>query len=157
NMVIFSDFQCPFCAEFFLTLEKLEADWISSGKLKVQHRDFPLTMHLNSMQAHIAANAAAAQGKYMEMHRLLFQHQKEWEKTSEPEKLFLAYAEQLGLNIEQFQTSTEDAANAAEIQEDKDAGRTLGVSGTPGFFINGVFYEGALSYEDLVKVLTEKE
>lgn len=157
NMVVFSDFQCPFCGEFFQTLEKLEKDWITSGKLKIQHRDFPLTMHLNSMQAHIAANAAAAQGKYMEMHRLLFQHQREWEKTSEPEKLFLAYAEQLGLNIEQFKSSTDDPSNAAEIQADKDDGRSLGVSGTPGFFINGVFYEGALSYEDLVQVLTNKE
>jgi protein-disulfide isomerase len=157
TMVVFSDFQCPYCGEFFLTLESLGRDWIDTGKLKIQHRDFPLTMHLNSMPAHIAANAAARQGKYMEMHRLLFEHQKEWETSSSHEKLFLAYAEQLGLDTDQFRSDLGDADIAAEIQADKEDGKALGVSGTPGFFINNVFYEGALSYEQIVQILDEKK
>jgi len=156
-LVVYSDFQCPFCGEFLVTLEKLRADWIDTGKVKIQYRDFPLSMHFNSVPAHLAANAAAKQGKYMEMHRMLFEKQKEWESATNPKKFFSDYAQELGLERDQFETDSEDSSLMSEILEDKEAGRIAGVSGTPGFFVNGMYYDGALTYEDMVKVLNQAQ
>jgi protein-disulfide isomerase len=153
SLVVYSDFQCPYCAEFFESLEKLENDWVKTGKLKIQYRDFPLNMHFNSVPAHMAANAAAKQGKYMEMHRMLFEKQKEWESANNPQKFFRDYATELGIELDQFERDSKDEALLSEIQGDKEDGRIAGVTGTPGFFMNGLSYDGALNYEYLVKAL----
>ncbi|MGE3279089.1 MAG: DsbA family protein [Candidatus Altimarinota bacterium] len=156
-IVVYSDFQCPFCGEFLDTLERLKADWIDTGKVKIQYRDFPLSIHFNSVPAHLAANAAAKQGKYMEMHHLLFAKQQEWEAATNPKKFFSDYARELGLDVDQFETDSADQSLMTEIQGDKEDGRIAGVSGTPGFYVNGMYYDGALSYESMVKVLTQAE
>lgn len=157
TMVVFSDFQCPFCAEFFLTLEKLEKDWVQAGKLKIQYRDFSLTSHVNSQPAHKAANAAAKQGKYLEMHRLIFSKQNEWERSANPEEMFSQYAGTIGLNMEQYQNDIGNKDLVTEMQADKEDGKIAGVKGTPAFFINGSYFDGALDLADLITVLNQEE
>lgn len=153
QMVVFSDFQCPYCHQFFQSLDTFQSDWIDSGRLVVQFRDFPLAKHVNSLSAHMAAHAANEQGQYLEMHRLLYQQQEEWAASSQPEELFLQYAQELGLDEEQFQQDYNSQEYLAEIKQDRDQGRELGVSGTPAFILNEELYQGAMSQARMEAVL----
>ena len=155
TMVVFSDFQCPYCADFFEGVDQLEQDWISSGKLKIQFRDFPLAKHLNSLSAHVAAAAADKQGKYMEIHRQLYTEQADWAATDRPDEYFLQLAEQLELDLDQFKQDYNNPEFIEEIKQDRDAGRKAGVTGTPGFVLNGKLFQGAMKYDSLVKTLNE--
>lgn len=150
TMVVFSDFECPYCLDYFETVESLQEDWVDTGKLKVQYRDFPLASHINALPAHAAANAAGQQGKYLEMHRKLFLERDRWVYSTDPETALIEMAVELDLDKEQFRMDLKDEEVIAEIVEDRDDGRELGVRGTPGTFINDQIYQGALSREDII-------
>src|SRR3546814_16877378 len=97
---------------------------------------FPL--HGNSEEAAKAAEAAAEQGKFEEMYDLLFQNQAQWSHSEESKKdVFFDYAEQLGLDMDEFRTTYDDPATLEKIRRDKEDGQTVGVTGTPTFFPNG--------------------
>jgi protein-disulfide isomerase len=153
KMVIFSDFQCPFCKQYADYLDELEGEWISSGKLQVQFRDFPLAKHKNSLSAHMAAAAAHAQDRYLDMHRQLFDTQADWISSERPEEFFAQAAELLGLDKDQFQKDYNNPNAISEIKDDRDTGRAWGLTGVPTFYLNGEMYQGALSKEALVTVL----
>lgn len=153
SMVVFSDFQCPFCATLASELLEIEKDWIATNKLKVQYRDFPLSIHKNSLSAHVASSAAERQGKYWEFHQRLYREQKSWEKLSNPSDYLLGIATDLGLDIEKFVKDYQDPAIIVEITADRDSGRLTGMEGTPSFFINGKLYEGVPPTSDLIKAL----
>ena len=157
TMVVFSDFECPFCAEYFSTLESLQEDWIDTGKLKIQYRDFPLAAHVNSLPAHAAAAAADRQGKYHEMHKALFEKRTDWIYALDPETELVDMAVELGLDKQQFMKDVKDESLMAEIIDDRDDGRTLGIAGTPGTYINDKVYQGALSRENLITELEKAE
>jgi protein-disulfide isomerase len=139
TIIEFSDFQCPFCAKFHeTTLPLLEKNYISTGKVNFVYRDFPIvSIHPNAVPAALASECADDQGKFWEIHDMIFENQRTWQgmKPSESTNLFKEYAVEIGLNLDEFNSCVDSGKYLKEIQNDLDDGRVYGVTGTPGFFV----------------------
>jgi len=144
SMVEFGDYQCPACGSAHPVTKQLMEEY--AGKLQFVYRHFPLPMHKNAVVAAQAAEAAGAQGKYFEMHDMLFENQEAWSESNEPVEIFVTYAEKLELDVEKFSKAINDKAFVEKINADSDDGIKLGVNSTPTFFINGEKQVGGLSY-----------
>lgn len=139
TIVEFSDFQCPFCSRFYEnTLPELKKEYIDTGKVKIVYRDFPLSFHPEAQGGAEAAECANDQGKFWEMHDKIFENQAIMGTSS-----YKAWAEELGLDTEQFNSCLDNGDKTAEVRADFAAGQAAGVSGTPTFFINGQKIVGA--------------
>jgi protein-disulfide isomerase len=149
KIVEFSDFQCPFCGRAVVTLRKIREAYPKDVQLV--WKNFPLEMHTKAPAAHAAAEAAFRQGKFWEMYDLLFADQ----KNLEPEQ-FEKYATQLGLDLGRFKADYVSAEVRARIDADQHEGAALGITGAPGFFVNGRFVYGAQPYE-VFKQLVDEE
>lgn len=134
-LVEFSDYQCPFCARFFNnTLPLIKKEYIDTGKLRYVFKDFPLDFHKLAQKASEAAHCAGEEGKYWEMHDLLFKNQA---KLAEPD--LMDHAGKLGLNADAFKKCLADGRFAEGIKKDLEDGRTnSGVTGTPSFVLGKV-------------------
>jgi len=139
TIVEFSDFQCPFCSKVGPTLKQIEETY--GAKVRVAFKHNPLPFHPNAVPAAMAAEAAGAQGKFWEMHDLLFANQK---ALTRPD--LESYAAQLHLDMERFKRDLDTNAFKSKIDAQQAQARQLGASGTPGFFINGKFLRGAQPY-----------
>ena len=137
TIVEFSDLQCPFCARVVPTLAELLKE--NPGKIKLVFKNFPLSFHADSSLAHRAALAAGEQGKFWEMHDLIFAGQSAIKKDD-----LLAKARRLNLDMAKFTADLESDKLREQVEHDKSEGDQLGISGTPTFFINGVKYTGAM-------------
>ena len=147
TFVEFLDFECEACRAAHPAVEELRARYGEEVTFVV--RNFPL--HNNSVAAARAAEAAAAQGKFEEMYDRLFESQPEWgEKDASQEDVFFGFAEELGLDMEEFRAVYDDPATVEKIERDQADGRALGVTGTPTFFLDGEKLEPE-SYEDLIQ------
>lgn len=139
TIIEFSDFQCPFCAKFHEeTLPQLEQNYISTGKVNFVYRDFPIqSTHPNAVPAAFASECADDQGKFWEMHDMIFENQRVWQglQIQQSMSLFRDYAVEIGLNTDEFDSCMSSGKYAEEIQNDLDDGRKYGVTGTPGFFV----------------------
>ena len=131
----FSDFQCPACGGIDPGLRKISNDY--GERVRWVFRNFPLTMHKYSFIAARAAEAAGLQGKFWEMHDMLYDNQKAWADASEPRDLFNSYAAQLGLDVEKFKADLNRQDLADRIKMDYDRGVSLNVRGTPTIYVNG--------------------
>jgi protein-disulfide isomerase len=140
TIVEFGDYQCPACAMADPTVTQVIRQYVRVDPLKVNvvFRNFPLPQHKNALISAEAAEAAGEQGKYWEMHSLLYEHQKAWENLNNPIEVFVGYAKDLNLNIDQFKQSVESNKYAEKINKDKQDGLKLGVNSTPTFYINGL-------------------
>ena len=149
TLIEFSDYQCPFCRRFVeTTLPELQRDYINTGKLRYVFRDFPLDrLHPQARKAAEAARCAGEQGKYWEMHDLLFRNQKALQV-----EFLTGYARQLGLKAPAFDACLAQGQYAPDIQQDLNEGTAAGVQGTPGFVlgktrpdgtVQGIFLRGA--------------
>jgi len=147
TLVEFGDYQCPACGSAFPAIKQITDSY--KDKILFVFRNFPLPMHANAENAAEAAEAAGAQGKYWEMHDLLYLNQAEWADASNPTTLFIKYATSLNLNIDKFKSDIVDTAFFSKIQEDLKDGNSLGVNSTPTFYLNGEKEVGLASYEDL--------
>ena len=137
------DFECPYCGAAYAVLKKLERDLPDT--LAVVFREFPLVnVHPHAELAAEAAEAAGAQGRFWEMHDLLFEHQ----RNLDPESL-LVFAQQLGLDLPRFTRDLQEETHLPRIREDFMSGVRSGVNGTPTFFINGRRHDGTYSFTDL--------
>lgn len=156
TVVEFSDFQCPFCSRFWAnTLSAIRTEYIQTGKVKFIYRDFPLKGHPEALPAALASECAHAQGKFEEMHELLFGGQSDWSQNPEASKVFKGYAKTLKLDQKAFDTCLDSKEPSAEIRKDLLDGVALGVDGTPAFFINGQFISGAMPYDTVFKPIFE--
>ena len=139
TIVEFSDFQCPFCAKFHeTTLPQLEQNYIQTGKVNFVYRDFPIQgIHPNAAPAALASECADDQGKFWEMHDMIFEGQQVWKDLpiSQSVALYKQYASELGLDSSEFDSCLDSGKHLEEIQNDLNDGRMYGVSGTPGFFV----------------------
>ena len=162
TIIEFSDFQCPFCARFHIqTLPAIIEEYINEDKVKLVFRDFPIqSIHPNALPASVAAECANEQGKFKEMHDILFERQNEWnnQETGAAIELFNQYAREMELKEEQFESCLTSAKYVEEIQKDLDDGRAYGISGTPGFFIGNdkigfIELKGAQPFESFKKVI----
>ena len=148
-IVEFSDFQCPFCGRVTPTLKQIEREY--GDRVRIVFKHLPLSMHPKAPAAHAAAEAAHRQGKFWEMHDLIFSDQR-----GMSEERYVDYAGQLGLDLEQFKADTSSDDVKKRIEEDSSEARRLGVTGTPGFFVNGRFLSGAQPF-DAFKSLIDEE
>ena len=156
TIVEYSDFQCPACKAYYSVVDHLIA---SSTNLRVVYRNFPLfpLPHPNSVIAAQAAGAAGQQGKFWEMHDLLFSNQATWAELSKEKavEIFKGYATSLGLNITQYTTDFDSEIVKAKIQADRVEGDNLGINSTPTFFVNGKAIVNPQGYEAFKKIIDE--
>ena len=132
TVVMFTDFQCPACSRTHPVLTSAIKAY--GDKVRFVIRDYPLEkIHEDAFNSALAANAARAQGKFMEYIELLYQNQQALDKAS-----LVKYATQLGLNVKQFELDFSDAKTAAEVRKDQVDGRSYGITGTPAIYVNGV-------------------
>jgi protein-disulfide isomerase len=132
----FGDFQCPACGSYHPEMKKIEAEF--GDKLKVIFRELPLLpMHEHALMAAQAAEAAGVQGKFWEMHDLLYENQTKWVEQKDLVPLFVDYAKQIGLNPDQFMKDLNGEIVAQRIFQDGKRAHSFGLKGTPSFFVNG--------------------
>jgi protein-disulfide isomerase len=150
TIVEFSDFQCGYCKNVSSTLQKLMQDF--SADVRVVYRQFPLNeIHPAAQKAAEASLCAADQGKFWEMHDLMFREQATIGVAD-----LKAKAMRLSLNTATFDACLDSARHADKILYDLQAGARVGVSGTPALFINGRFYSGARPYEELAATVKDE-
>ena len=130
----YGDFQCPPCGGLEAPLQQIERDYASS--LRVIFRNFPFTIHEHAHEAAYAAEAAGLQGRFWEMHDLLYREQAVWAKTKDVQRLFDSYAGMIGLNLERFKKDAGGEQVKAKVESDRKRGEELGVKNTPTIFIN---------------------
>jgi len=150
-MVEFSDFKCPFSKKFYQqTFPQIDKEYIATGKVKFAYRDFPLGFHEFAKEAAIASRCAGKQNKFWQMFDSL-SHSDQIDPG-----IIKNYAKELGLNMKTFDSCLTDNNIAAEVEKDLAESLKLGVRGTPAFFINGRFVEGARSFVTFKEII-EKE
>ncbi len=156
-LVEFSDFQCPFCARLFSqTLPQIKENYVKKGKARFYYRDLPLqAIHPNALPAAYSARCANEQGKFWEMHDLLFERQALWAGQPDPKDTFVSYAEELGLDIEAFSQCYDNAKYQEDITKDVSDAAKLAVRGTPAVFI--IIPKSVASKEEVVQALSSLE
>jgi len=130
----FGDFQCPPCGMISGPLLEIEKDY--GPKLRVIFRNFPFPNHQHALEAAYAAEAAGLQGRYWEMHDLLYKEQANWSNAPDVKQLFVSYAKILGLELDRFETDMAGPTAKARVTADQERGKSLGVNATPSIFIN---------------------
>lgn len=135
TLVEYGDFQCPACKSYYPIIKSIKEQY--GDDIKIQFRHFPLVqIHPNAFIASRAAEAAGKQGKFFEMHDLLYENQDSWSDATSPSTIFEGYAGQLGLNLDQFKSDVASEEIASIINADVKAGQALGANSTPTFVIN---------------------
>jgi len=144
-MVEFTDFQCPYCSRHFIeTFPQIRADYIDTGRVRYVFMDFPLTnIHPQAPLAAEAARCAGDQDAYLEMHHTLFERQDQWSNRDDAGDIFVGFAGELGLDEATFGQCLESGQYTAAVAADLAQGVSLGINGTPAFFLNGNFVSGA--------------
>src|SRR6266480_7262604 len=130
----YGDFQCPPCGMFSAFLGQLEKEYDS--RLRVVFRNFPLKMHEHAREAALAAEAAGLQGRFWEMHDVLYREQETWSKASNVRELFESYAGAIGLDLDKFRKDVDGEQAKARVDADRQRGDSLGIQTTPTMFIN---------------------
>ncbi len=154
TLVEFGDFQCPACASYEPILHKVMADNV--GTLQFVFRHFPLTqIHQNALLAAKASESAALQGKFWEMHDILYEKQTEWSGGLNARDMFVGYATTLGLDAEKFLSDLSNASIEGKILAEYKEGVSLGVGGTPTFFLNGKKIDNPGTVEAFNKLIKE--
>lgn len=150
-LVEFLDFECEACLAAHPTIKELRSTYGEDVTFVVRY----LPLHGNSMNAAVAADAARMQGKFEEMHDKLFESATEWghQQTSQA-KVFEGYAEEIGLDMEQYRKDIADPKTTARVEQSAEDAKTLGVQGTPTFFLDGEKLEAGTP-DDLRKALDD--
>jgi protein-disulfide isomerase len=147
TLVEFSDFQCPACGVYYPMVTQVIKDFKDS--MTFVYRNFPLTdLHPNAQIAAQAAEAAGMQGKYWEMHDLLFTKQSDWSASSSARDIFAQYTQSLGITVDQFKKDIDSDTVKNKITEDINDGKSLGINGTPTFFLDGVKLDNPATLAD---------
>ncbi|MBX0301416.1 DsbA family protein [Cryobacterium sp. 1639] len=135
TLVEFLDFECEVCGAVYPYIEQAREDY--AGRVTFATRYFPIPGHRNSQTSAVAVEAAAQQDEFEAMYNKMFQTQASWGESQESKAdLFRTYAEELGLDMAQYDADVADRATVERVQSDFDAGRELGVEGTPTIFVN---------------------
>jgi protein-disulfide isomerase len=147
TLVEYGDYECPYCGAAYPIIKEVQARM--GERLRFVFRNFPITTsHPHAEQAAEAAEAAAAQERFWEMHDMLYENQRHLEDEN-----LRAYAEQLGLDVERFGNELAEHVYAPRVREDFMSGVRSGVNGTPTFFINGARHDDSYELETLLAAL----
>ncbi|MDO8602074.1 MAG: DsbA family protein [bacterium] len=142
TVIIFGDYECPFCERLYQETEKqMREEYVTTGKVRVVYRDYPLPFHPSAQPAAEAAECAGAQGKYWAYHDALFERQATISTMN-----YVDLAGELGLDKIVFKTCVDTNQFADEVAKDYADGDAAGVEGTPATFINGRLISGAMPY-----------
>jgi protein-disulfide isomerase len=142
TIVEFSDFQCPYCGREVPVIDRLMKEY--DGKVRLVFRHFPLDFHPFAEKAAEAAVCAAEQGKFWELHDKMFSNQQKLAVDD-----LKGYAKSVGVDAAKFDKCLDSGEKKPQIDADQKAGTEAGVNGTPAFFINGIFINGAQPYEQI--------
>lgn len=153
NLVKFSDYQCPACKVFAPFVHQLKEDF--GDEISVTYKHFPLSIHPYAHLAARSAEAARVQGKYQEMHDMIFEGQEQWSRGN-AETIFIGYARALGLDVEKFRQDMNSADMNRIVMADRRDGRDLGVNSTPTFYVNGKKLENNPGSYPAFKALVEQ-
>lgn len=151
TLVEFSDFQCPACKTYEPLMKQLNEKYKS--KVRFVYKHFPLPIHNFSRQAALVAIAASKQGKFWEMHDLLFDKQEKWSVETDPKKFFMDYAKQLKLDIKQFEKDMNSKDSKTKMENDITLGNQIGVSSTPSFYINGKKTQAPQTLDEFSRII----
>ena len=147
TLVEYGDFECPYCGAAYIIIKKIQE--LMDDELRFVFRHFPLTQtHPHAEAAAEASEAAGVQGKFWEMHDLLYGNQGTLDSWH-----LAQFAHELGLNTRRFVRELEEGSHRARVREDFLSGVKSGVNGTPAFFINSVRYDGSWDIEPLFAAL----
>jgi protein-disulfide isomerase len=150
NLVEYGDYECPYCAQAYLITKEIQERL--GDKLCFVFRNFPLTkIRPRAYETALAAEAAAAQGKFWDMYDYLFKHGQAVTNDS-----LRRSAASLGLNLTRFDSEFQDRMYSSHIDEDIQSGNSSGVKSTPTFFINGELYNGPWDLDSLLGALDEE-
>lgn len=150
----FSDFQCPACGAYFSVVKALTEEF--KDTVRFSYRHFPLrSIHKNAEKGARAAEAAGEQGKFFEMHNLLFERQDSWVNDVNPSILFYGYAKELGLQAEKFKSAYKSEVIAKRVERDYQDGLAREVDSTPTFFLNGTKLNNPRSLEEFRAVVAQ--
>ncbi|MDB5166682.1 MAG: bdbD [Candidatus Saccharibacteria bacterium] len=149
TMVEYGDYECPYCGQAYYIIKQLQADL--GDMLRFVFRNFPLTqIHPDALPAAYAAEAAGLQGKFWEMHDVIYEHQEELEAHN-----LASFAYLLELDVDRFVKDMNSEAVNKKVYDDFWSGVRSGVNGTPTFFINGKRHEGSYAYQSLRGAIEE--
>jgi protein-disulfide isomerase len=149
TLVEYGDFECPYCGAAYPIVKEVQARM--GERLRFVFRNFPITTsHAHAEQAAEAAEAAASQGRFWQMHDLLFENQRRLRDQD-----LRAYAEQAGLAVEAFDEEMAEHVHAARVREDFMSGVRSGVNGTPTFYINGARHDDSYEIDTLLAALEQ--
>lgn len=152
----FGDFECPPCGMFHPILQQMHAEF--GDKLQITFREFPLVpTHQHALVAASAAEAAGLQGKFWEMHDLIYERQNDWKKEFDVRPIFEGYARQVGLDVDRYKRDINSDLVAQRIFQDGKRGHSMGVGGTPTVFLNGREVPFESLPADKLRVLIQKE
>jgi len=147
TLVEYGDYQCPYCGAAYPIIKEVQARM--GERLRFVFRNFPITTsHPNAEQAAEAAEAAAHQGRFWEMHDLLYENQ-----SRLGEEDLRSYAKELELDVPTFDRELAEHVHAERVREDFMSGVRSGVNGTPTFYVNGARHDGSYEIETLLAVL----
>ena len=154
TLVEYSDFECPACAQFHPTVRGVVEEL--GDRIQFVYRHFPISqLHKQALVAALAAEAAGRQGKFWEMHDVLFERQGEWAGAEDAGAKFGRYAQELGLDMARFEADIEDDELRDKIEEHRLSGVRSGVSGTPTFFLNGEEMNGYNTQDEFKNLIIE--
>lgn len=152
----FGDFQCPPCGMFHPILQKMEHEF--GSKLRVIFREYPLVpAHAHALSAARAAEAAGLQGKFWQMHGMIFDNQKAWKDAFDVRPIFEGYAQKIGLDVEQYRRDAASQIVEQRIFLDGKRAHSLGVSGTPTVYMNGREVPFESLAEDKLRLVIQNE
>jgi protein-disulfide isomerase len=150
TLVEYGDYQCPYCGQAYPIVHEIQKQL--GGHLRFVFRNFPIgTSHPNAPLAAEAAEAVGAQGKFWEMHDMLYEHQSALDEPN-----LQGYARKLGADVPKFESDLQHHTFQPRVQEDFMSGVRSGVNGTPTFYINGVRHDDSYEYPVLLRALESR-
>lgn len=155
TLVEFGDYECPACEQYHPVVKKILIMY--PGKINFVFRNFPLTQHKNAQISAQAAEAAGLQNKYWQMHDKIFESSSEWNTSSDAKSVFIGYAENLGLNVEQFKNDIDSSKVKDEIQSDMTDGNLVKLNATPTYYLNGVKLDSLPTTDSAIKSFFDAE
>jgi protein-disulfide isomerase len=153
-LVEYSDFQCPACGAYYPVVKRVHEEYGDS--IAIVYRNFPLTsIHKNALRGAYAAESAGEQGKFWEMHDMLFEKQTEWSESADPQKFLNEYAVALGLDSERFKKDMDSQKIKDKVFADAASAEKFEVNGTPTFFLNGKKLASPRGFDDFKSIIDE--
>lgn len=155
-LIEYSDFQCPACGSYYPIVKQISQEF--KNDIQFVYRNFPLRqLHPNALIAGQAAEAAGKQGKFWEMHDMIFENQRTWsnQKRKQIEETFISYANTLGIDTEQFKNDLNSKEVRDKVDSDYQSGIKAGVNSTPTFFLNGEKIQNPRNYEEFRNIINQ--